>query len=124
MVKPILFIRVFDNLFRTLVGNNESYDQKFSIAELEYNPSVNKTTNMSPYEYGIMHKQSVGLILVANYHRVFEFVSSSTSCLHDLHKKINFKNWRKEILKIEESNADYKLRTNLKKQFKTFNVGD
>jgi len=54
---------------------------------------------------------------LAKYYRVSESASSLASLhAHKLHKKISDK--------ITQNNANYKLRIDVRKWFKTFNVGD
>jgi len=66
--------------------------------------------------YGFKPRQAIDLIYMADHYRVFEFTYAFASHVHKLHKKINDE--------IEQSNVNYKLRADIRKKFKTFNVGD
>jgi len=89
-----------------------------SIVEFAYNSSVNRTTCKSPHEivYDFRPRQLVDLIPMEDHYRVSEYASSFVTHMYDLHKEISNK--------TEESNIDYKLRADVRKKFKTFNVGD
>ena len=111
--------RSLGNLLRTLVGEHiGNLDLKLSIAEFAYNSSVNRTIGKSPHEivFGYRPRQPIDLIPVADHYRASESALSFASHIHELHKEINNK--------INESNADYKLRADVKKRFKVFNVDD
>ena len=53
---------------------------------------------------------------MVDHYRIFEFASSFASHMHELHKEINDK--------IAQNNANYKLRADVRKRLKLFNVGD
>ena len=66
--------------------------------------------------YGFRPRQPIDLISTVDLYRVSESASFFTTHMHELHKEINDK--------IEQSNLGYKLRADVRKKFKTFNVGD
>jgi len=89
-----------------------------SIIEFAYNSSVNRPTGKSPHEivYGFRPKQPIDFILMVDHYRVSEFASSFATHTHELHKVISDK--------IKQSNLDYKLKADVRKKFKTFNVSN
>ena len=89
-----------------------------SIAEFAYNSLVNRTTGKSPHEivYGFRPKQPIDLIPMVDHYRVSESASSFATHMHELHKVISDK--------IKQSNFNYKLRADVRRKFKTFDIGD
>jgi len=53
---------------------------------------------------------------MSDYYRISESASSFVIHMHELHKEISDR--------IEQSNINYKLRVDIRKKFKTFNIGD
>ena len=88
------------------------------IAKFTCNSFVNRTTSKSPHEivYGLRLRQPVDLIPMVDHYKVSGTAFSFATHMHVLHKEINDK--------IEQSNLDYKLRADVRKGFKTFNIGD
>ena len=89
-----------------------------SIAEFAYNSSVNRIIIKSPHEivYGFRPRQPIDLIPMVDQYRVSESASSFATHMHELHKVISDK--------IKQSNFDYKLRADVWRKFKTFDIGD
>ena len=111
--------RSLENLLRKLVGEQtRSWDFKLGTAEFAYNTAVNRTTEKSPREivYDFRPRQLINLIPISDHIRVSDSASSFASYVHDLHKEV--------MDKIAQSNASYKLRANVRKRFKIFNVGE
>jgi hypothetical protein len=111
--------RSLGNLLRTLVGENlRDWDQKLPTAEFAYNNSVNRSIGLSPTEvvYGYKPRQPIDLIPMSHYHRLSESASAFASHIHDLHKEISNR--------IAQNNTNYKIRADLRRRFKEFNVGD
>ena len=111
--------RSLGNLLRTLVGEHlRDWDLKLSTAEFAYNNSINRTIGMSPSEvvYGFKPRQPIDLIPMSQHARTSESASAFASHLHELHKEINNK--------INQSNAAYKVRADLHRKVKRFEVGD
>ena len=76
------------------------------------------TIGMSPTEavYGFKPRQSIDLIPMSQYVKTSESASAFASHLHDLHREISNK--------INHNNATYKVRVNLHRKVKMFEVGD
>jgi len=111
--------RSLENLLRTLVGVHiGSWDLKLSIAEFAYNSSINRSTGKSPHEIvcDFRPRQSIDLIPMVDHYRVSESASFFATHKHELYKVINDK--------IRQKNFDYKLRANVRRKFKTFDIGD
>ena len=107
------------NLLRTLVGEHlRDWDLKLSTAKFAYNNSINRTIGLSPAEvvYGFKSKQPIDLIPMSQYARISKSASAFASHLHDLHNEISNK--------INQSNAVYKVRVDLHRKVKRFEVGD
>ena len=105
--------RSLGNLLRTLVGEHtRSWDLKLATAEFAYNTAVNRTTSKSPHEivYGFRPRYLIDLIPMSGHIRASDFASSFASHVHDLHKKVTYK--------IVQSNANYKLRADIRKDLK------
>ena len=98
--------------------NTGSWNFKLATAEFANNTYVNRITSKSPHEivYDFRPKQPIDLIPMSDHIRASNFTSSFASHVHDLHKEV--------MDKIAQSNANYKLRADVRKRFKTFNVGD
>ena len=80
------------------------------IAEFAYISFVNRTTGKSTHEIVYDFRPRLlplELISMADHYRVSESASSFTTHMHDLHKEIDDK--------IEQSNFDYKLRADVRK---------
>ena len=106
-------------MLRTLVGEHtRSWDLKLATAEFTYNTTMNRTREKSPHKiiYCFRPRQSIDLIPISDHIKASEYVSSFASHVHDLYKKV--------IDKIAQSNAKYKLRADVRKKFKIFNVGN
>jgi len=98
-------------VLRSLVGEHiKDWDSKLPTAEFAYNNYVNHSIGLSPIEV------VQDLIPMCPKYRIFKPASLFASHLHQLHKEI--------IHQIEQSNANYKLHADLKRIFKTFEVGD
>ena len=111
--------RSLGNLLRTLVGEYRgSWDLKLATAEFAYNTTVNRTIGKSPHEivYDFRPRQPIYLIPIFDHIKASDFASLFASHVHDLRKKV--------MDKIAQSDAYYKLRANVRKRFKIFNVGD
>ena len=76
---------------------------------------MNKTTCKSPHEivYSFRSRQPIDLIPMSDHIRASNFTSSFASHVH-----------KKVIDTIAQSNDKYKLRADVRKGFKIFNVGD
>ena len=110
---------ILGNLLRTLLGERQkNWDIKLFIAEFAYNTFVNMTTSRNSHEivYGFRLRQTIELIPIADNYRASESTSAFAFHVHELHKEI--------IDRIAQSNANYKLRADVRKQIKTLNVGD
>jgi len=64
----------------------------------------------------VLVRQRIDLIPMFDHTRALYFASSFASHVHDLHKEV--------IDKIAQSNAKYKLRADVRKRLKIFNVGN
>ena len=84
-----------------------------STAEFAYNTSLNRTTDKSPHEiiYGVRSRQPIDHIPITEHYKPSE--SKFASHAHELHKRISDK--------VAHDNANYKLRADIEKQFKTIN---
>jgi len=89
-----------------------------SIAEFAYNSSVNRTTCKSQHEivYDFRPRQPIDLVPMVDHYRVSESVSSFITHMHELHKIINDK--------IKQNNFNYKLKADVRRKLKTFDIGD
>jgi len=65
--------------------------------------------------YGFTSRQPIDLIPMVDHYRVSASASSFATHMHELHKVISDK--------IKQSNFDYKLRADVRRKFKTFNIG-
>ena len=118
-LKLSMTIKSLKNLLRTLIGEHiETWDLKLATAEFAYNATVNRTIDKSPHEivYDFRPRQPIDLILMSDHIRASVSISSFASHVHDLHKKV--------MNKTAQSNGNYKLRANVRKRVKTFNVGN
>ena len=66
--------------------------------------------------YDFRPRQPIDLILITDHYMVSESASTFASHMHELHKEISDR--------IIQNNTNCKLRDNVKKRLKTFNVGD
>ncbi|KAI0519612.1 hypothetical protein KFK09_007063 [Dendrobium nobile] len=111
--------RSLGNLLRSLVGEHiKNWDSILPTTEFAYNNSINRITCLSISEiiYGFKPRRSLDLIPMCFRYRIYESASLFASHLHELHKEI--------AQHIERNNSEYKLHANLKRRFKTFEVGD
>jgi len=95
-------------LLHTLVGEHiGSWDLKLATVEFAYNTTMNRTTGKSPHEiiYDFRRRQLIYLIPLSDHIRASDSVSSFTSHVHDLHKKVMYK--------IVQSNAKADVRKRL-----------
>ena len=108
------------NLLRCLIGENlKTWDLILPMTEVAYNGSVNRITDLSPFEIVNCFKprQPVDLIFIAHHHfRVSNSASAFASHIRALHEGI-----REKIMK---NNADYKASADLHHRLRTFNVRD
>jgi len=106
-------------LLHTLVCEHTvSWDLKLAIAEFAYNTAVNRTIGKSPHEiiYGFRPRQPIDLIPMSDHIRASASASSFASHVHELYKKV--------MDTIVQSNANYKLRADIRKRLKIFLVGE
>ena len=81
-------------------------------------PATHLLIGRSPHEivYDFRPRYLIDLIPVAEHYRASETASAFASHMHKLHKKISNK--------IAESNANYKLRADVRNILRTFCIGD
>ncbi|KAI0507337.1 hypothetical protein KFK09_013459 [Dendrobium nobile] len=105
-------------MLRSLVGEHiKDWDSILPTVEFAYNNYLNRTTGLSPeIVYVFKPRQSLDLIPMCYRYEISESASSFASHMHELHKEI--------ARQIKKSNNDYKLYANLKRKFKTFEVGE
>lgn len=111
--------RSLRTLFRCLVGENlRAWDTVLFTVEFVYNNSVNKTTDMSPFEIvtGYRPKALIDLILMSASQRPSESVSAFASHLHVLHQETR--------RRIAMSNENYKQSADLHRLHRKFQVND
>jgi len=74
--------------------------------------TVNRTTCKSPHEivYGFKPRQPIDLIPISDHIITSDSASSFASHVHDLHKEV--------MDRIVQSNANYKLRADVRKRLK------
>jgi len=89
-----------------------------STIKFAYDTSINRTISKSPHQIvdDFKPRPPTHLILIVNNYKVYEVVSAFASHVHKPHKEISDE--------IEQNNANYKLRVDIRKKYKTFNVGD
>ncbi|KAI0505091.1 hypothetical protein KFK09_016048 [Dendrobium nobile] len=94
-----------------------SLSDRFPVG-LDYHDSVTRTLGLSPSKivYGFKPRPPLDLMPMYSRYKIFESASSFASHLHELHKEI--------AQQIERNNNEYKLHADLKRRFKTFEVGD